>query len=164
FPFPLLQPRSRTMSLFSFLGVLKAVHRKSRASPPGRQRGYRYPGVRFVPRLLELECRTLPSTLTVSNNADSGSGSLRDTHATAMMIDTITLDASLKDQTITLTSGELVIDKSLDIEGLGANHLAVSGNDASRVFDITSGGLTVTLAELALVHGRASQGAGIDNA
>src|SRR5438552_2998478 len=41
---------------------------------------------------------------------------------------------------------------------------SVSGNDASRVFNITGAGLTVTLADLAIVHGRASQGGGIDNA
>src|SRR5262249_33954212 len=115
-------------------------------------------------RLERLEDRTLLSTITVLNNADSGDGSLRAALAAAASGDTITFAPDLSGQTITLTSGELVIDKSLDIEGPGASHLSISGNDASRVFDITGGGLTVTIADLAIVHGRASQGAGIDNA
>src|SRR5713101_7862258 len=121
-------------------------------------------GRSFVPRLELLEDRTVLSTLTVTNPADSGDGSLRAMLALASSGDTIIFDPSLAGQTITLTSGELVIDKSLDIEGLGADQLTVSGNDASRVFDITGGGLTVTLADLAIVHGRASQGGGVDNA
>src|SRR5262245_49313922 len=75
----------------------------------------------FVPRLEFLEGRSLPSTLTVLNNADSGPGSLRERIAAASSGDTIVFDAALKNQTITLTSGELKIDKSLDIEGPGAN-------------------------------------------
>src|SRR5262249_6448661 len=66
-------------------------------------------------------------------------GSLRAAIAAASNGDTIIFASSLNNQTITLTSGELVIDKSLDIEGLGANKLTVSGNDATRVFDISSG-------------------------
>ena len=65
--------------------------------------------------------------------------------------------------TIKLTSGELAINKSLDIEGLGADRLTISGNDASRVFDVTDAGVTVTLAGLTISHGRATEGAGIDN-
>src|SRR5262249_28451180 len=38
-----------------------------------------------------------------------------------------------------------------------------SGHDASRVFAI-SGGVTATLARLTITHGKASQGAGIENA
>jgi hypothetical protein len=78
--------------------------------------------------------------------------------AAAVSGDTIVFDSSLKGQTITLTSGELVIDKSLEIEGPGAKHLTISGNDASRVFDIVTAGLTVTIAELTIA-GRAVQGA-----
>src|SRR5262249_1802712 len=66
-------------------------------------------------------------------------------------------------QTITLTSGELVINKNVDIEGLGAANLTISGNDASRVFDITNAKAKVTIAGLTIAHGRAIHGAGIDN-
>src|SRR5438552_5662897 len=70
--------------------------------------------------------------------------------------DTINFDSSLAGQTITLTSGELAITKNLDIEGLGADQLTVSGNDTSRVFDISGGGVAVTIADLAVVYGRAT--------
>ena len=58
-------------------------------------------------------------------------------------------------RTITLTSGELTISKSLDIEGPGANNLTISGNNASRVFEIGNGA-TVTLANLTIANGKTS--------
>src|SRR5438477_2388621 len=82
----------------------------------------------FLPRLEYLEDRSLPSTLTVTNNFDSGPGSLRAAIAAASSGDTINFANSLKGQTITLTTGQLAISKNLDIEGLGADKLAVSGN------------------------------------
>ena len=61
----------------------------------------------------------MPSTLTVTNNLDSGAGSLRDTIAASRSGDLINFDPSLNGQTIILTSGELAISWSLDIEGPG---------------------------------------------
>src|SRR4028119_2493086 len=49
-------------------------------------------------------------TITVTNNNDSGSGSLRDAIASAAAGDTITFASSLTNQKITLTSGELFIN------------------------------------------------------
>ena len=74
--------------------------------------------------------------LTVLNTNDSGPGSLRQTIADAMDGDTILFDSSLNGQTITLTSGELLITKNLTINGPGANLLSISGNNASRIFHI----------------------------
>src|SRR5262245_48575239 len=68
-------------------------------------------------RLEQLEDRTLLSTITVMNDADSGAGSLRAALAAAASGDIINFDAGLTGHTITLTSGELVINQSLDIEG-----------------------------------------------
>ena len=48
-------------------------------------------------------------------------------------------DAGAGQGTIGLTLGELVIDKDLTINGLGANKLKVSGNNASRVFQVDDG-------------------------
>src|SRR5205085_2993397 len=80
-----------------------------------------------------LEDRTVPSTLTVTNNLDTGAlgdGSLRGEIAAAQSGDTINFAPCLLGQTITLTGGELAISKSLDVEGPGANQLTVSGNNA----------------------------------
>ena len=41
--------------------------------------------------------------------------------------------------TILLAFGELTISSDIRINGLGANNLTVSGNGASRVFQITAG-------------------------
>ena len=73
-------------------------------------------------------------------------------HQAAKSGDTIVFAPSLDGQTITLTSDQLAINKSLDIEGPGAGLLAISGNDANRVFDISEG-LTVTIAGLTITHG-----------
>ncbi|MCU1689780.1 MAG: hemagglutination domain protein [Jatrophihabitantaceae bacterium] len=61
--------------------------------------------------------------------------------------------------TITLTTGELVIDGSLTITGPGSDKLAVSGNDESRVFFIGNSGATpptVIIEGLTATHGRAA--------
>ena len=83
------------------------------------------------PRLECLEDRRLLSTLTVTNNLDSGPGSLRAEIAVAQH-DTIVFAPSLDGQTITLTSGELLIKKNLTIAGPSDRGLTISGNDASR--------------------------------
>lgn len=107
------------------------------------------------------------STLTVLNTADSGPGSLRAEIAAANNGDTIRFAHELAGKTITLTSGELVVGKSVDIEGPGAAKLTVSGNDASRVFDI-QGGANVTIAGLTVANGlvgavTGDAGGGIEN-
>jgi hypothetical protein len=54
---------------------------------------------------------------------------------------------------ITLTSGQLLINKSLTITGPGAGLLAVSGNNANRVFNVDPG--TVTISGLTITQGLA---------
>src|SRR5262245_52815120 len=125
----------------------------------------------FRPRLEALERRDVPSTLTVTNNLDSyyspPAGSLRAEIAAAQPGDTIVFDQSLKGKTITLDyRSELCIDKSIDIEGLGAKYLAISGNTGTwgtRVFEIAATGsagtawggrpVQVTLAGLTIENG-----------
>jgi CSLREA domain-containing protein len=70
-------------------------------------------------------------------------------------------------RTITLTSGELLISSSVTITGPGANVLTVSGNQASRVFEI-GGGVTTTISGLTVANGKitggsTNQGGGILN-
>ncbi|MGQ0760936.1 MAG: choice-of-anchor Q domain-containing protein [Acidobacteriota bacterium] len=106
-------------------------------------------------------------TIVVHSLADDGPGSLR--QALLLARDGGTINITVKG-TITLTSGELVVDKSVSIRGPGAHDLAVSGNNASRVFHIQAG-KTVTIAGLKITNGSATsvflpghqQGGGIFN-
>ena len=74
------------------------------------------------------------ATLTVTNSSDSGAGSLRDAVITAAAGDTIVFGSVTG--TITLTTGEIVLNKDLTISGPGAGTLALSGNNASRIFNV----------------------------
>ena len=109
-----------------------------------------------------LENRIVLSTFTIDNLADSGTGSLRqavlDANANAGA-DLIDFARAARDGTITLTSGQLSITDDLTIDGPGADRLAVSGNDAGRVFRIGSA-VNVHIDGLTITHGRADNGAG----
>jgi hypothetical protein len=107
--------------------------------------------------------------IVVTNTNDSGPGSLRQALGDANDGDTINFDSSLKGQTIMLTSGHLIVDKSVTISGPGANHLAVDGNATDRVFSINPGGTpgkTVTISGLTITNGNVTNdyGGGISNA
>ena len=65
------------------------------------------------------------TTITVTNSNDSGPGSLRQALIDANDGDTITFAVT---GTIALTSGELLVDKSITISGPGAESLTVNGN------------------------------------
>ncbi len=91
---------------------------------------------RFSPRLIPLEVRALLSTITVTNDDDSGSGSLRAAIGSAVSGDTIDFAPSAYG-TITLTSGPLSAPNiDLTIQGPGANKLTISGNDTYTVFEL----------------------------
>ncbi len=120
----------------------------------------------FRPQLEVLEGREVPSTLTVTNNLDTGKGSLRYEIAQAEKSrgrDTIVFAPSLDGQTITLTSGELYITGALTIQGPGANKLTISGHNSSRVFDVALN-VNVALSGLTISNGFAvHEGGGIFN-
>jgi hypothetical protein len=99
------------------------------------------------------------TTLIVTTTNDSGTGSLRQMIANALpnFTDTIGFAPNVIG-TITLTSGELTIDKSLNITGPGAKLLAVSGNNAGLVFDVLSG--TVAISGLTVLKGRTTGSTG----
>jgi len=98
------------------------------------------------------------ATFNISNLNDSGAGSLRqavlDANATAGA-DTITFQPGLSG-TIVLTSGEIDITDGLTITGPGRAVLSVSGNDASRVFDVVAAPtapVTVAISALTITNG-----------
>lgn len=101
----------------------------------------------------------------VTNLNDNGAGSLRqaieDANAAAGA-DTITFQAGLTG-TITLTTGQLSIEDSVDVQGPGAAAITVSANNASRVFYLYNGSalLDVTISGLTITGGSAGVGGGI---
>jgi hypothetical protein len=73
----------------------------------------------------------------VTSTADAGAGSLREAIAQVCNGDTITFDlAGAGPHTITLTTGELVVAKDVTIHNNSGEQITVSGNNASRVFNI----------------------------
>ena len=97
------------------------------------------------------------SILEDENDGDFSAGdlSLREAIAQAEAGDTITFDSNLSNGSISLNLGELLIDKSLTIDGLGADNLTIDGNNSSRIFfvddgddanlaDVSIDGLTIT--------------------
>src|SRR6516225_3286050 len=94
----------------------RMMHRPAGARRRKAHRTVAFPRPWFRPRIEILEQRTVLSTWTVTSPADSGDGSLRAMIAAAQDGDQIVFDDSLHGQTIRLTSGQLALTKSLDIE------------------------------------------------
>src|SRR5947207_6023428 len=107
------------------------------------------------------------STIIVTSTADNGSGSLRQAFADANDGDTIQFDPTLNGQTITLTSAELAIDKSITISGPGPGLLGVSRDQQAtsfRVFHLLPN-QTVEISGLTISNGQlqSENGGGILN-
>jgi hypothetical protein len=122
---------------------------------------------RLSPCLDRLEDRTDPATIPVTSLADAGPGSLRAALAQADALpgkDTIVFKLPAppanSENIITLTSGELTSKGNVTITGPGAGKLIVSGNGASRVFDINDGSAATdspaTITGLSIVSGHVS--------
>ena len=110
--------------------------------------------------LCAVAIRARATTITVTNTNDSGPGSLRQALADAHDGDTV--EAAGISGVIRLTTGELLVDKSVTINGAGADVLAVDGNATSSVFQIGSG-KTVTISDLTIRNGEGNFGGGILN-
>jgi len=121
------------------------------------------PAVSLIP--FALAQRTIwhapANVITVTNLNDSGPGSLRQALADANDRDTINFGVN---GTISLTSGELVIDQNITISGPGSNSLTVRPSSGSffRVFDVMPSH-TITIQGLTINSGYAgtAQGGGI---
>lgn len=87
----------------------------------------------------------------VTSTADAGAGTLREALTNLCNGNTITFDiAGPGPHTITLTTGALEVAKDVTINNNSGESITISGNNASRVFNINSGktariiGLTMT--------------------
>jgi hypothetical protein len=98
----------------------------------------------------------------VTNNSDSGPGSLRAAigmaNSAAGTPDKITFDPTFFNvaRSIVLTSGEIAITDPVTIQGLGASMITVNGNGADRIFDINdgkTGGMIVNIDGMTLTNG-----------
>ncbi|MFZ1219717.1 MAG: choice-of-anchor Q domain-containing protein [Chthoniobacterales bacterium] len=120
-------------------------------------------GLFFSTAILALASLSAQSAvLTVTNTQDAGAGSLRSAIAMAAPGDAIHFNIQTSDNgyngsannfTITLASGEIVIAKDLTIAGPSAANVALNGNHASRIFNITAG--TVAISNLSFINGKA---------
>jgi len=112
-----------------------------------------------------LEQREVPANFLVTNLNDAGLGSLRQAVIDANGVgtdDVIQFQAGLTG-TITLTSGQLTVTDDVDIQGPGAAVISVSGNNASRIFNIDDGNaanIAVSIDGLTLTGGNGSGGGG----
>lgn len=104
----------------------------------------------------------LAATITVSNCADAGAGSLRDAAASAISGDTIDFSATLDCSTISLTSGAVTIGQggdgqpivNLTIDGPGRDALTLDGGYADRVLVHDAGPAgALTISGIRLQHG-----------
>ncbi|BBT18129.1 hypothetical protein WP8S17C03_41780 [Metapseudomonas otitidis] len=102
------------------------------------------------------------ATITVTSNADTGAGTLRNAIASALAGDTITFQSSM---TVGLTSGQLVLNKNLfidgDLDNNGTADVTIDANHISRVFAMTAG--NVTLDGLVITKGLVSGNGGAYN-
>ncbi len=94
----------------------------------------------------------------VTNLNDSGPGSLRGMILSVPPGTTITFAVT---GTITLTSGEILINKALTLQGPNARSLVISGNGASRIFSVA--GVNVSMSGLTLSNSNASGNGGAIN-
>jgi hypothetical protein len=106
---------------------------------------------------------TPAATITVTNGNDSGPGSLRQAILSAASGNTINFAPCLT--AVTLTSGELVVNKNLAITGPGANRLRVQRSTHApefRIFHITTSTVTVSITGLTISNGSVVGGVGSD--
>ena len=118
-------------------------------------KGIKREGLAVIAVLVLCAAAMPAATRTVTNGNDSGAGSLRQAIIAASPGDTINFAPSVT--TVTLTSGELVIDKNLTITGPGANRLTVTENPPAftyfRIFNISSSTVTVSMSGMTISNG-----------
>jgi ribosomal protein S18 acetylase RimI-like enzyme len=108
--------------------------------------------------LLALPGSAAASTIKVTNQHDSGRGSLRSALGKAHDGDTILVPAGMY-----RLKSQLFIEASVTVIGAGSNKTILTAGNKSRVIDINNALSTVTLDQLAVTHGKATIGGGILN-
>lgn len=103
--------------------------------------------------------RNTHSTI-VSNTNDDGCGSLRKAVELANSGDVVQFEPSINSSTITLTSGQITIDKNLTIQGNGFIFTKIDGNSTGRIFSINQAD-TVSITGVGLQNGNATNGGAI---
>jgi hypothetical protein len=129
----------------------------SGTTPTTDQRGFpRISGGKVDIGAFELQQSFVVTTLQDNEIDDAGMGTslrgaieLANTKSTPQ---TITFAPGLRG-TITLTLGELQITNSMTIDGPGADQLSISGNNASRVLEVSNGSADVTIHGLSIING-----------
>ena len=111
--------------------------------------------------LLLNSCLTIKAaTITVTSGADAGVGTLRAAITSAIAGDTIAFSGVT---TVTLTSGQLTINKNLTINGGTGVTITRSGVTEFRIFNISSA-MTVVFNKLSITNGKAAgQAGGVQN-
>lgn len=159
------------MSYFSWLEFLNSDNTATRSQGRRLKKSGRRPDASYRPLLERLEDRVVFSTFSVTTPLDTVNSSdallsLREAISAAKSGDQIKFDQGLKGSTINLdpAKGELLINKDLRIVGLGADKLAISGQNVDRVFEIAAGA-TDTISGLTIENGNAGSmyGGGILN-
>lgn len=95
----------------------------------------------------------------VTSRADDGVGSLRQTIFDACPGDTIRFAQALDELTILLTSGSILIDKDIVIDGSGKNSTLISAMNVDNVFTVASPNI-VSLMNMTLTNGNDSPNGG----
>ncbi len=111
--------------------------------------------------ILFINLQSFATTHSVTSLGDAGAGSLRDLIVAANPGDTIDF---LVAGTITLTGGQIILDKSIVIISSGPANLTLSGNSANRIFDITAGNIFIEAVSFENGQAVSNSGGAIRNA
>ncbi|MBX7106635.1 MAG: hypothetical protein K1X57_21350, partial [Gemmataceae bacterium] len=128
------------------------------------QRGTGFPR---VIGLIDIGAVELP-VFVVRNASDAGTGSLRqaiaDSNASSGQ-NSVTFDPAVfaSPTTITLTTGQISVTKSMTITGPAAQRVTIDGNKAGRILDITATNVAVSIQNLTLTNGSVSGDGGAIN-